>query len=517
MNNFCVFRGISRIPSRLFSSGKSSRRIRSSTVVDSTSNGDIPSRKVTIKKDTDVYLKGKKFKFIDRIRGEARGGDGGSGSVSFKKLKGMPSARDGGDGGEGGDVYVRAVSGMNSLEGVNLFSWNADDGGSGKSGTRSGARGKDAYVHVPVGTVVRITPIAQPGTLVKTHPYNLLNWEDFFSEGVFKIDPKQFVAKEMEFERQIELKHETMEYDLLEPNQTLMICKGGKGGLGSKSDRSITRKNELRIIKGEKGEVAAVELELKSIADVGLVGFPNAGKSSLVGAVSSTRPKVAAYPFTTLHPMIGIIRFRPKRKYFNDFTIRIADIPGIIEGAHENKGLGHAFLRHIERTAVLVYVLDIVGSEDRDPVKDFQVLQKELASYAIRGNSSLLDRPAVIFANKFDLNPELAAINAQRLTEITDLSIIVGSAKESINLEALVDKLRMIVFEYKGLEFDDIDDHLERNPELSNLAQAVAADDVDEEELDDESLDEDSIRTALKTEHVEPYSPQLNSSVDQLD
>jgi len=211
-------------------------------------------------------------------------------------------------------------------------------------------------------------------------------------------------------------------------NMEYIVATGGKGGKGNRSFRNAQYRRFSRIAEnGEPGEALSLLLELKIIADVGLVGYPNAGKSSFLAAVSRASPKIAPYPFTTLHPNIGVIE-RDNVKF------SMADLPGLVDGAHRNVGLGHEFLRHIERSRVLVYVLDMAGLEARDPIQDFLSLQNELKLYDPR----LLERTALIYGNKSDQQYEKCLINVERLKGETQLPIYLGSALKKENLDTVV-------------------------------------------------------------------------------
>jgi GTP-binding protein len=227
--------------------------------------------------------------------------------------------------------------------------------------------------------------------------------------------------------------------DLDTPGIRTLIARGGVCGRGNAAFKCSYRKGPTYSSAGTPGQELELLLELKLIADIGLVGFPNAGKSSLLCALSRASPEIAAYPFTTLKPTVGTVMS-------DDIevpTFSIADIPGLIKGAHENKGLGHAFLRHVERTKVLLYVLDLAGSEGRDPVQDFLILREELGLY----QSALLERPSLIFGNKQDLRSRSRAYrqNLERIQGVTDFPVICGSAQTGANLQQLVDQLRQTV------------------------------------------------------------------------
>ena len=290
--------------------------------------------------------------FVDTVTIQAWGGNGGNGCTSFRREKYVPfGGPDGGDGGHGGHVIVKGSRHEDSLIGL-FFNPHvrAEDGGHGKGAQRTGRNGTPVVVNVPLGTQVLNT------------------------EG------------------------ETLVGDVVEDGQELVIAKGGRGGLGNVHWKSSTNRAPMRHTDGEKGEQLTLRLTLKLIADAGLVGYPNAGKSSLLCALTDAHPKVAAYPFTTLHPAVGALDVDPYRR------MRIVDIPGIITGAHEGIGLGFDFLRHIERVPFMVYVVDMAGSEGRDPVADYRSVRAEMKAY----REELLKRPALVVANKMDL-PEAEA------------------------------------------------------------------------------------------------------------
>lgn len=283
--------------------------------------------------------------FIDKVKIYIKAGSGGDGSASLHTEKYVPNGGpDGGDGGKGGDVVFVASTSENTL---NAFHYQKHfRAGNGENGGRQrsyGKSGKDIVVTVPVGTVVKSTD----GNIIA----------DMFSDG-----------------------------------QREVILTGGKGGRGNYHFKTSRRQSPSFAELGQKCEEYEVTLELKTIADVGLVGFPNVGKSTLLSVVSSAKPKIANYHFTTLSPNLGVVSY-------HDESFVIADIPGLIEGASEGLGLGHSFLRHIERTRLLVHVLDISGSENRDPLEDFQLINNEIYSY----DAALKQLPMVVVANKMDM------------------------------------------------------------------------------------------------------------------
>ena len=285
--------------------------------------------------------------FIDETSIKARAGDGGKGCVSFRREKYEPwGGPNGGDGAKGGDVLLRGDDDTNNLIDFKFKPhWTGERGGHGLGKDCNGHVGKAAILRVPLGTVV------------------------------YNEDTRELVT------------------EILTDGQEFVICKGGKGGFGNTHFKSSINRAPREAEPGEPGETGNFRLELKSIADIGLVGFPNAGKSSLTNLITNARPKTAAYPFTTLHPQIGIIEYAKEYE-----RLIMADVPGLIAGASENKGLGHRFLRHIERCALLLLIVDINGTDARDPRDDYKHLLNELDLY----NPELLNKPRIVAANKMD-------------------------------------------------------------------------------------------------------------------
>jgi GTP-binding protein len=309
--------------------------------------------------------------FVDRVRIVARAGNGGPGACSFLREKNMPEGGpDGGNGGRGGSVIVVVDPHVNNLiryrYSPHQFAKNGENGGKKQMSGKSGA---DILVTVPPGTVVsRI-----PDELIQTTAENDLTPMPHDSTRLERVA------------------------DMVEPGQRFVLCAGGRGGRGNMNFKSSTNQAPRRYEEGEEGERGQYQLELKSIADAGLVGYPNAGKSTLLSRLSAAHPKIAPYPFTTLEPMIGVIEYPDFKR------VTVADIPGLIEGAHAGVGLGHEFLRHIERCRLLLFVIDMSGMEGRDPRDDYAQLRKEVSLY----QKELGERPYLILANKMDL-PESA-------------------------------------------------------------------------------------------------------------
>lgn len=284
--------------------------------------------------------------FIDRVKMELAAGRGGDGTVAWRREKYIPKGGPcGGNGGRGGSIVLKASTQIASLEWFrNRRILKAENGRPGGSNLCQGRNGEDRLLEVPCGTLIKD---ADTGEVL---------------------------------------------YDLTVDGQEVVLCKGGKGGRGNDSFKTPTNRAPNSYTPGKPGESLKVEFELKLIADVGLIGFPNAGKSTLISAVTDVKVKIAPYPFTTLHPNIGYLQTGEHKRIF------IADIPGIIQGAHYNKGLGFEFLRHIERTRLLLFILDASGIDGRNPTEDFKVLREELKSY----NPELLERPFLVVLNKID-------------------------------------------------------------------------------------------------------------------
>ena len=296
---------------------------------------------------------------MDTAKIQVKAGNGGNGCISFRREKFVPrGGPDGGDGGNGGHVILTATLGMSTLIDLHHNPRQvAENGGHGTGKKRDGADGADCVVKVPAGTIVR------------------------------------------------DLNTAVLLADLTEPDDSVVVASGGIGGKGNARFKSSTFQAPRVAEKGEPGEEREISLEIKLIADVGLVGYPNAGKSTILARTSAATPKIAAYPFTTLRPNLGVVRINREQNFI------LADIPGLIEGAHQGAGLGHQFLRHIERTKMLIHVIDLSATDGRDPIKDYEQLNLELGHY-----SELLTKlPQIVALNKTDM-PEAKA-NLTRVQE----------------------------------------------------------------------------------------------------
>lgn len=289
--------------------------------------------------------------FIDKVRIFVKAGDGGAGCMSFRREAHVPKGGpDGGDGGKGGDIIVRADMGVSSLIDYRFkHHFKATRGTHGKGSRMHGANGEDLILKVPVGTVVR----------------------EYFED---KKETGEVIA------------------DLIHDGEEITVARGGVGGRGNIHFVTPTRRAPAFAELGVPAEECWIELEMKLMADAALVGVPSAGKSSLISRISAAKPKIADYPFTTLVPNLGVVKA-------DDYSYVVADVPGLIEGAHEGKGLGHEFLRHIERTAIILHVVDLSGGyEGRDPVEDYEIIKRELQLYA----PELMQRPCIVVGNKID-------------------------------------------------------------------------------------------------------------------
>lgn len=320
--------------------------------------------------------------FVDEVDITVTAGKGGDGCVAFRREKFIPKGGpNGGDGGDGGNVLLRADEQLNTLHHLaGKHHWKARKGQQGLGKTCHGKRGEDCVVPVP------------PGTLI------------------FDAD------------------HGTLLKDLAQPGEDVVVARGGRGGRGNTAFKSPTNQAPRQFEPGEPGQERRLHLELKLIADVGLVGLPNAGKSTLLSRLSAARPKIAAYPFTTLTPNLGIVELSNFRRFV------LADIPGLIEGAHTGAGLGDEFLRHIERTTLLVHVVDIAPLEG-DPVHDYEVICRELEEYSPK----LAKKPRLVVANKTDLTG--AAENLDALRAAVGGPVLSISAVTGDGLDALSEKI----------------------------------------------------------------------------
>jgi GTP-binding protein len=292
--------------------------------------------------------------FVDEVDIHVEAGHGGRGCLAFRREKFVPrGGPSGGDGGHGGSVYFVASPHINTLINYRYHpKSDAEPGQHGMGSNCTGSGGKDLELAVPIGTLIYQK---------NTDPDN-------------PEPPYTLIA------------------DLSEEGQRVLVAKGGRGGMGNARFATATNRAPRKVQPGEEGEIKDLRLELKLLADVGLVGFPNAGKSTMIARISAARPKIADYPFTTLIPNLGVVRVSEDRSFV------VADVPGLIEGAHRGLGLGHQFLRHLERTKLLVHLVDMSGGTGRNPVEDLDTVRKELELFA----PTLAAKPQIVVANKMD-------------------------------------------------------------------------------------------------------------------
>lgn len=345
--------------------------------------------------------------FLDKVTINIKAGNGGDGKVSFHREKYIPAGGpDGGDGGNGGNIVFLADPSFNTLIDFKFKKFfRAEDGDEGAASNCTGKSGEDLVIKVPKGTVIK------------------------------EFDSGRIVA------------------DMINDGDRKVLLWGGRGGKGNIRFATAQRRAPAFSQKGVKTTEYKVVLELKTIADVGLVGFPNVGKSTLLSVLTSARPKIANYHFTTLSPNLGVVKY-----YDNSYVI--ADIPGLIEGASEGAGLGHEFLRHIERVRLIVHIVDISGSEGRDPIDDYKKINEELSNYSIK----LANLPQIVCANKSDLllpgDDKIGAFEKATNQKVYRVSAITGEGlKELLDViwSVLKDLPKTEAFEIDGYDFDVVD------------------------------------------------------------
>ncbi|HUY37148.1 MAG TPA: GTPase ObgE [Pirellulales bacterium] len=318
--------------------------------------------------------------FVDRVKLQISAGKGGNGCVSFRREKYIPrGGPDGGDGGDGGSVIIVAEPGVDSLAGLSQRKhWRADKGEPGRGANCHGRSAGDLVIRVPPGTIVLD---AAAGHVLK---------------------------------------------DLSQPGDRVMAARGGRGGKGNLRFKSATNRAPRQSTPGEEGEARELVLELKVIADVGLIGKPNAGKSTLLSRLSRARPEIADYPFTTKFPNLGLVQFDADRSFV------LADIPGLIEGAHAGHGLGHEFLRHIQRAGILVHLIEPEPADGGDPIANYQVVRDELRRY----DAALVERPEIVAVSKAEL--PTAALTRERLAAEVGRDVLAVSAVTGQGLDQLI-------------------------------------------------------------------------------
>ena len=351
--------------------------------------------------------------FIDVAKIELKAGKGGDGSVAFRREKYEPSGGPaGGDGGDGGSIIIVGDKDIKTLMDYSYRSiYKAESGGDGRNKKQFGKKGEDLILKVPVGTLVK----------------------DYDTDTVI--------------------------YDVKHDKEEFVICKGGKGGKGNVHFKSSIRQAPRFAEPGVKGEEKTIKLELKLLADVGLIGLPNVGKSTLLSIMSNARPKIANYHFTTLEPNLGVCKVGEK-------SFVLADIPGLIEGASEGLGLGHDFLKHIERTKILVHVLDISGSEGRNPIEDFDLINSELASYNIKLN----DKKMLVVLNKTDLGAEdnIKEFREKYSDKVDEIVEISAATTENVDklMYLIADTLDSIEDDYSTLDEQYVYFEEEKEPDF---------------------------------------------------
>ncbi|MDI9490623.1 MAG: GTPase ObgE [Clostridiaceae bacterium] len=328
--------------------------------------------------------------FFDQVIIEVQAGNGGDGAVSFRREKYVPEGGpDGGDGGRGGDIYLRVNSNINTLQNYRYArKFKAESGQNGTGKMRYGKSAEDLYLEVPEGTLV------------------------------YDATSNELLA------------------DLTEQDEEFLLAKGGQGGLGNSHFKTSVRQAPRFARAGEKGEERKIKLELKLIADVGLIGFPNVGKSTLLSVVSAAKPKIANYPFTTLSPQLGVVTY-------SDTSFIMADLPGLIEGASEGVGLGHDFLRHIERTRMFLHVLDPTMGDLANLIEQFEMIEYELEQY----QEDLLERKRLIVINKIDIADQELVTGLKKELETRGFEVFTISAATKQNLDGLVAKTAQYISE----------------------------------------------------------------------
>lgn len=334
---------------------------------------------------------------IDYAKIELQAGKGGDGAVAFRREKYEPTGGPaGGDGGDGASIYIKATNSLSTLEEYRYKTkYKATNGEDGMGKKRFGKKGEDLYLYVPVGTIVRETT---SGKIIK---------------------------------------------DLKKNGEEFLIAKGGKGGKGNVHYKSSTRQAPRFAQKGKEGQKITISLELKILADVGLVGLPNVGKSTLISVISKAKPKIANYHFTTLDPNLGVVKIDKERSFI------VADIPGLIEGANEGLGLGHDFLKHVQRCKILVHLVDISGFEGRDPIEDFELINKELKLF----DENLYNKYQIVALNKSDLDFKE---NYKKFEEkySDKYKIFRISAATTNGIKDLIDEVSRVLYNFEDEQYD---------------------------------------------------------------
>ena len=352
--------------------------------------------------------------FVDEVDIVVSSGAGGRGAMSFRREKFVPrGGPDGGNGGTGGSVYITATAHVNTLVNYRFHpEHEAERGKHGSGANRTGGNGEDLELEVPVGTLIYV--------------------EDLAPEGAEDGAPRTW----------------SLLADLAEDGDRVLVARGGKGGLGNAHFATSTNRAPRKSQPGLPGETKRLRLHLKLLADVGLVGYPNAGKSTLISRISAARPKIADYPFTTLTPNLGVVSMHGDRSFV------VADVPGLIEGAHEGHGLGDRFLKHLERTRVLIVVVDVSGFSGRQPADDLDVLRRELALF----DKDLAAKPQLVAANKIDAATDESLVTSleSRAREL-DLPFFRISAVAGTGLQALLEAAWAVLAEGRAVQATAVD------------------------------------------------------------
>ncbi|CAM9446174.1 unnamed protein product [Ectocarpus fasciculatus] len=418
------------------------------------------------------------FQFVDKLRIVASGGKGGDGCISLEGDNPTRKRPSGGSGGAGGNVYAIADGALETLD-SQLHHFNGQPGNPGGGSGKKGRTGKDAYIRVPCGTLV--SEVVQEEETYGFHPWALSNGNGIECGGGKSItqgaEGEQQGGEESAFDgdsywsgdNDEEGEEGEVRYvaDLEKDGDKVLLASGGKPGLGN---LHVASRRVGTKIPGQRGESRHYRFELRTIADVGLVGYPNAGKSTLLGCITSAKPKVAMYPFTTLTPVVGHV------EYSDTIRLRVADIPGLIDGAHRNRGLGHEFLRHVSRTRALMFVVDAAGSEGRDPVDDLMSLKEELRLY----DGELAGKPAFVVANKTDLQETEGHLERLRRAA-GPLPVVPISALESRGLLELVVTMRQVLEEHSPGNCTDTSggEHAEGDKDAAGDGGRQGGNDVD--------------------------------------
>jgi GTP-binding protein len=361
--------------------------------------------------------------FVDEVDIHVQAGAGGGGCLSFRREKFVPrGGPDGGDGGHGGSIFIVATPTKNTLVDFRFHpEFKARRGAHGQGSNRTGQTSDDLEIAVPIGTLV---------------------YEKDAANGELRLLG-----------------------DLATEGQRVLVARGGRGGRGNARFVSSTNRAPRRTEPGEEGEEKLLRLQLKLIADVGLVGFPNAGKSTLISRVSAARPKIADYPFTTLVPNLGVVRLSGDRSFV------VADVPGLIKGAHEGHGLGHQFLRHIERTKVLVHLVDVSGASGRDPIEDFDTILDELQQFS----PAVAAKPQIVAASKMDAVDDPAGVKAlERHVKKRKLPFLKISGATGEGIDALLESAWKQIASAREAEVPVVADTPDESPDLLAAARRNA-------------------------------------------